>query len=107
LTMKIAASTLNTLLQTHTIVSERELNILDISIDSRSLRNTPHTLFFALKGAHHNAHEYVPELYEKGVRYFVVSDVVDLPADALIFKVTDTLQAFQQFVAFYRKKYHF
>ena len=107
LTMKIAANTLNTLLQTHTIVSESELNILDISIDSRSLRNTPHTLFFALKGAHHNAHEYVAELYEKGVRYFVVSDVVDLPADALIFKVTDTLKALQQFVAFYRKKYHF
>ena len=105
--MKIASSTLNEILQTITVVSEKELNILDISIDSRSLRNTHNTLFFALKGNNHNAHVYVKDLYDKGVRYFVVSNAVELPADAMIFQVTDTLKALQQFVAYYRKKYHF
>src|SRR5690606_39906367 len=43
----------------------------------------------------------------KGVRYFVVSQDISLPADAIVFKVDDTLRALQRFVAFYRKKYTF
>src|SRR5690606_29357851 len=86
---------------------EKELTLLDISIDSRSLRNTENTLFFALKGTNHNAHDYLTDLYAKGVRYFVVSQQVNLPSDAIVFKVDDTLRALQRFVAFYRKTYHF
>src|SRR5690606_35916410 len=88
-------------------VTKKELNVLDISIDSRTLRNTENTLFFTLKGNNHNAHDFLNDLYAKGVRYFVVSQDVSLPADAVVFKVDDTLRALQRFVAFYRKKYTF
>ncbi|RRA95002.1 bifunctional UDP-N-acetylmuramoyl-tripeptide:D-alanyl-D-alanine ligase/alanine racemase [Paenimyroides viscosum] len=105
--MKIATSTLSEVLQTFAPVTKKELNVLDISIDSRSLRNTENTLFFTLKGNNHNAHDFLNDLYAKGVRYFVVSQDVSLPADAIVFKVDDTLRALQRFVAFYRKKYTF
>ncbi|WP_091095915.1 bifunctional UDP-N-acetylmuramoyl-tripeptide:D-alanyl-D-alanine ligase/alanine racemase [Paenimyroides marinum] len=105
--MKITSGTLNEILPTIASVPEKELTLLDISIDSRSLRNTENTLFFALKGTNHNAHDYLTDLYAKGVRYFVVSQQVNLPSDALVFKVDDTLRALQRFVAFYRKTYHF
>ncbi len=105
--MKIATSTLSEVLQTFAPVTKKELNVLDISIDSRSLRNTENTLFFTLKGNNHNAHDFLNDLYAKGVRYFVVSQDISLPADAIVFKVDDTLRALQRFVAFYRKKYTF
>lgn len=105
--MKIETSVLSDVLQTIAPVTKKELNVLDISIDSRSLRNTENTLFFTLKGNNHNAHDFLNDLYAKGVRYFVVSEDVSLPADAVVFKVDDTLRALQRFVAFYRKKYTF
>jgi len=105
--MKIETSVLSDVLHTIAPVTKNELNVLDISVDSRSLRNTANTLFFALKGNNHNAHDFLNDLYAKGVRYFVVSQDVSLPSDAVIFKVDDTLRALQRFVAFYRKKYTF
>ena len=105
--MKIETSILSDVLQTIAPTTKKELNVLDISIDSRSLRNTENTLFFTLKGNNHNAHDFLNDLYAKGVRYFVVSQDVSLPTDAVVFKVDDTLRALQRFVAFYRKKYTF
>lgn len=105
--MKIETSVLSDVLHTIAPVTKNELNVLDISVDSRSLRNTANTLFFALKGNNHNAHDFLNDLYAKGVRYFVVSQDVSLPTDAVVFKVNDTLRALQRFVAFYRKKYTF
>ncbi len=105
--MKIETSILSDVLQTIAPTTKKELNVLDISIDSRSLRNTENTLFFSLKGNNHNAHDFLNDLYAKGVRYFVVSQDVSLPADAVVFKVDDALRALQRFVAFYRKKYTF
>jgi len=105
--MKIETSVLSDVLHTIVPITKNELNVLDISVDSRSLRNTANTLFFALKGNNHNAHDFLDDLYAKGVRYFVVSQNVSLPTDAVVFKVDDTLRALQRFVAFYRKKYTF
>jgi len=105
--MKIETSVLSDVLHTIVPITKNELNVLDISVDSRSLRNTANTLFFALKGNNHNGHDFLNDLYAKGVRYFVVSEDVSLPADAVVFKVNDTLRALQRFVAFYRKKYTF
>lgn len=105
--MKIETNILREVLQAKNTFQENEITILDISIDSRSLRNVSHTLFFALKGIHHNAHDYLADLYEKGVRYFVVSEKVLLPNDAVLFLVDNTLNALQAFVSFYRKRYHF
>lgn len=105
--MKIETSVLSDVLHTIAPVTKNELNVLDISVDSRSLRNTANTLFFTLKGNNHNAHDFLNDLYAKGVRYFVVSQDVSLPQDAVVFKVNDTLRALQRFVAFYRKKYTF
>lgn len=54
-----------------------EINIL--LTDSRSLTEPETSLFFALKTATGNGHIYIPELYERGVRSFVVAA---LPPDA-------------------------
>ena len=49
-----------------------------ILTDSRSLCFPEETLFFALKTKRNDGHKYLSELYERGVRNFVVGE---LPAD--------------------------
>ena len=41
--------------------------------DSRQVTgNAEEAVFFAIQGEHHNGHDYIGELYRKGVRQFVV-----------------------------------
>lgn len=80
----------------------------NVSIDSRSLQNNNGTLFFALVGQHHDGHQYLSELLEKGVQNFVVNRIPEkLPNDANFLVVKNTLDALQQFAAFYRRQFDF
>ena len=55
-----------------------DANIGFLLTDSRSLCFAEETLFFALKSGRGDGHAYIPDLYRRGVRNFVVEDV---PAD--------------------------
>jgi len=79
-----------------------------ISIDSRSLQNGQTTLFFALSGPNNDAHHYIDELIDVGVLNFVVTHVPDeVRGQANFLIVENTLEALQQFAAYYRGLYHF
>jgi alanine racemase len=43
-----------------------------ISLDSRQIYNPENTAFFAVRGVHHDGHQYIESLYKKGVREFIV-----------------------------------
>ncbi len=43
-----------------------------ISLDSRQIYEPAYTAFFAVRGLHHDGHQYVESLYHKGVREFIV-----------------------------------
>ncbi|RRJ93149.1 bifunctional UDP-N-acetylmuramoyl-tripeptide:D-alanyl-D-alanine ligase/alanine racemase [Paenimyroides tangerinum] len=84
------------------------VDIADVSIDSRSLRNNNNTLFFAIQGQNFDAHLFIEDLISKGIRYFVVQKIPqNLETKAVFFVVDDSLKAFQDFVAFYRSKFDF
>ena len=76
-----------------------EANICWILTDSRSLCFPETTLFFALRTERNDGHRYIPELYNRGVRNFVIDHDVDnlndYP-DANFLKVTNTLAALQR-----------
>lgn len=79
-----------------------------VSIDSRSHQNTSNTLFFALVGVHHNAHDYLPQLFHQGVQHFVVNQIPDeLKGKANFLVVQDTLKALQDFASYYRMLFDF
>ncbi len=78
-----------------------------ISIDSRSLENGAGTLFFAIDGTHNKGSDYINELYEQGVRNFVVSNIPSEINDANFLVVDDTLAPLQKFAAFYRSQFDF
>lgn len=75
--------------------------------DSRKLIAPPTSLFFALEGPQRNGQVFIPELYKKGVRYFVVAQPVDEAAypGAVFLQVKDTLQALQHIAAVRRSHY--
>lgn len=79
-----------------------------ISIDSRSLQNDKHTLFFAISGPNHDGHVYIEELIQKGVQHFVVNQIPEgLVNKANFLFVNNTLDALQSFAAFYRSQFDF
>lgn len=85
-----------------------DFNIENISIDSRSLQNNQGTLFFALKGHNHDAHQYLENLIEKGVQFFVVEYIPENLKDKAYFVVVEnTLKALQQTAIYYRNLFSF
>ncbi len=85
------------------------IKIEDILIDSRKFIRANNTLFFALKGSRNDGHKYIPQLYKKGIRLFVISDKQWIDKkwkNAAFFLVPDTLKALQQLAAFHRNRFN-
>lgn len=74
--------------------------------DSRSLCYPESTLFFAIKTNRGNGHRYISDLYQRGVRAFVVSEEVkgNFPDSDFLF-VHDTLTALQTLATHHRSRF--
>ena len=92
-------------------VSKKKLYPAELSIlltDSRKLTNPEETLFFAIQTKNNDAHNFIKDLYESGVRNFVVTKE---PDDLSDFKntnfliVKNTLYALQKISAYHRNKF--
>ena len=80
-----------------------------ILTDSRSLCFAEETLFFALKTKRNDGHKYIPELYRKGVRNFVVSDLpqnVEEYADANFLQLESPLKGLQKLAGNHRSQFN-
>lgn len=77
-------------------------------LDSRKLSFPESSLFIPLVSPRRNAHQYIEELYRKGVSNFIVSEQVPLEKypKANFILVKDTLQALHTLVAFHRHQFH-
>ena len=89
---------------------DKDMNIGFILTDSRSLCFPEETLFFALKSDRNDGHNYIPELYRRGVRNFVVNNVPkgyasDYP-EANFLKVVNTLEALQRLAERHRDEFN-
>ena len=75
--------------------------------DSRSLSFPEETLFFAIRTKHGDGHAYIRELYNKGVRNFVVNDAATLGdiADANFIMTGDSLAALQALTMHHRSQF--
>ncbi len=75
--------------------------------DSRQLVFPETTLFFALPGASQDGHAFVEQLYEAGVRNFIVSkpEAFEACPEANIIQVADVLTALQQLAAQHRQRF--
>ncbi|POY37572.1 bifunctional UDP-N-acetylmuramoyl-tripeptide:D-alanyl-D-alanine ligase/alanine racemase [Solitalea longa] len=79
-----------------------------LATDSRKITHPEQALFFALSGQR-NGHEFIPELIEKGVKNFVVSEEkwLSIASNVNFLLVNDTLGALQKLAAEYRKQFNY
>lgn len=84
-----------------------DTQIAHLLLDSRQILYPQSSLFFALKGKHHDGHEYISDLYKKGVRSFVISEQKNIAnyKGAHFVLVDNTLQALQDLSAAHRNKF--
>jgi len=91
-----------------------ETSALYLLTDSRQLVFPQQTLFFAIKGQHHDGHQYLVELYQKGVRQFVVEHKALTPTlleqlerfeDAQIWEVENSIKALQELAIRHRQQF--
>ncbi len=89
--------------------TDTNLLIKDVLIDSRSYPfEAKNQLFFAIKGEHLDGHQYISDIYNKGVRSFVIEDPsVQLPEGANVFLVENCLSAFQELCFAHRENFDF
>ena len=80
--------------------------IENVFFDSRQLFSIDSSIFIALKGSvgRQNVHDFIYDLFQRGVRNFIVSQDVKLEAlpGANVIKVADSLIALQQLARFHR-----
>lgn len=83
--------------------------------DSRQVSIPENGIFFAIKGERHDGHRFIPDLYQKGVRHFVVqADVISKEKleelnswpDTHIYVVPDSIQALQQVGKLHRSQFN-
>jgi Alr-MurF fusion protein len=78
-----------------------------IAMDSRNIAVPSQALFFALKGQRLDAHEFIMEAYQKGVRNFIVNKTFDFQefSDANFIAVDNVVHALQEIATFHRKHF--
>ena len=84
-------------------------DIQHLSIDSRKIVFPESTLFFAITTSKRDGHDYIKELYSRGVRHFVISKSTDYhiyPA-AQFMLVKDVVESLHLLVATHRKKFDY
>jgi alanine racemase len=89
--------------------NDQNIVIRNLLIDSRKIITPENSLFFAIKGERNDGHRFISDLYEKGVRSFVVSSLPEnnsLFKDGVFILVKDTLFALQVLCAFHRDQFH-
>lgn len=85
----------------------KDSRVEQLLLDSRKI-NTPATsLFFALQGPRRDGHQFITELYKKGVRNFVVNDraLPDRFPDANFIFTDNILEALQQLAIHHRNQF--
>jgi len=87
---------------------DTDANIGWLLTDSRSLCFPEETLFFALSSERNDGHNYINDLYRRGVRNFVVKSVPKGTAfpDANFLKVVNPLEALQRLAERHRDEFN-
>ena len=74
----------------------------DVVTDSRRCAFGDGAMFVAMRGANYDSHDYVGDMYQRGVRAFLVEREVALPEDAGYICVENALEALQRLAAAHR-----
>lgn len=92
------------------IQKSNDILISQIITDSRTVFAPETSIFIAIKGERHDGHQFIEELYRRGIRNFLISDSkIDFSKypDANFLKVENSLVALQKWASSHREQYNF
>ncbi|MEY2800224.1 MAG: hypothetical protein RI934_1212 [Bacteroidota bacterium] len=104
---KYDVKTIQHILNATSIITSPNATIEWLLIDSRKIIRAESSLFFAIKGKT-DAMQFIPYLYQQGVRNFVVSEApaeISAYPDANFYIVQDTLKAMQAMASAHRQQF--
>ena len=83
-----------------------DLEVASVATDSRSYAITCDTLFVAMQGVNHDAHDHIAEVAERGVKAFMIEREVALAEGCGAVVVENSLSALQTLAAHHRKQFN-
>jgi alanine racemase len=105
--VKITASDIAEITGGHLIGVHDNL-VNELLTDSRGAGFSEGLVFFAIKGANHDGHKFIGQLYERGIRIFVAEKLPDTAGEmtaASFILVDNTVDALQLMAAWKRKQF--
>ena len=82
------------------IVSDIAKTVSSVSIDSRAVRRG--SVFFAIKGANHDGHDFICQAFENGAACAVVHKKIAVASDKPVLLVGDTIEALGRLAEYVR-----
>ena len=82
-----------------------DLEVASVATDSRSYALTHDTLFVAMCGVNHDAHDHVAEVAERGIKAFMVEREIDLAEGCGAIVVENSLTALQALATHHRNQF--
>lgn len=91
------------------IISKHDFPVHHLLYDSRKLIVSESSIFFALKSSRRDGHDFIPALYEKGIRQFVVHKTFNYNPfpEAGFLLVDEPVLAMQQIAAWHRRQFDY
>ncbi|MCG8701551.1 MAG: Mur ligase domain-containing protein, partial [Bacteroidales bacterium] len=90
------------------VLGDKQVEVDTLILDSRKLLIPDRCMFVCIQGSRHDGHHYIADLYKKGVRIFMVSELTDVINDipgATLIVVNNTLTALQTLATRHRKNF--
>lgn len=104
--MQFEATALCSLVEGSFLQTCDEFDLIErVLLDSRQLLSPARTLFIALPGLRQDGHNFIDELFQRGVRNFIVSDLTRSYPSANVIVVPDTLRALQKMAQSWRHRF--
>ena len=90
------------------LIGPSDLRVTDIITDSRVLSYTEGLVFIAISGKNHDGHLFIGNLYQAGIRIFIVErlpDFLEGYSGAAFIKTGKTVEALQKLASYKRKAF--
>ncbi len=82
-----------------------DLEVTAVATDSRTYAITHDTLFVAMRGVNHDAHDHIEEVIERGVKALLVEREITIPEGCGAVVVENSLVALQELAAHHRNQF--
>ena len=106
--MSYSISEIAEILEGENYIASGNAIIDNLILDSRRIHFPATSLFYAIKGTHHDGHKFIKEVYDQGVFNFIVQDAHELKSLKNInyIIVKDSVEALQKVASFHRTKFN-